>query len=374
MDLNQYFKDLETLVNIDSGTLDGHAGIDRIADFFAERFAQMGWQTKKCDLSPNAGPCLICTNREAESYDLFMIGHIDTVFTEGAAAERPFSMDEKYAYGPGVGDMKDGSLLMYYLLKDLPPQINEKLNIVAVFNPDEEMGSPYSRYAYEEYARKSRYAFVYEGKAGNGSSCVERKGGLVYTVRFKGVAGHCGAMFTNGSRSAVHEMGKWIVALSEMMDREKGTSVNVGSAHGGFKKNVVAPDATIEVDIRFECNDEPARFDAAIERLTKQAEENGIGISVERRMKPALVCTERVAEYVEHVLAITKENNIPFFLKKRGGLSDANIIATYGTICLDGLGPLGGASHSEREFMHKDSVLPCYDLSMLLFRDLAENK
>lgn len=374
MDIKQYYEDLETLVNIDSGTLDGHVGIDKIADFFAVRFEEMGWQTKKCDLSPNAGPCLICTNREAEAYDLFMIGHIDTVFTEGTAARWPFSMDEEKAYGPGVGDMKAGSLLIYYLLKDLPPDINEKLNIVAVFNPDEETGTPYSRYAYAEYAKKSRYAFVYEGMSSDGSSCAERKGGLGYTVHFKGVAGHCGAMFTNGSRSAVHEMGKWIVALSEMKDEALGTSVNVGIANGGFKKNVVAPDAMIEVDIRVADNSEPERFDNAIAELTKGAEANGIGITVARRFKPALIYTEKVAAYVEHVMTLTKAAGIPFLIRKRGGLSDANIIAGYGPLCLDGLGPAGSGSHSERECMFKNTVPQAYDLSMLLLSDLAANK
>lgn len=375
MDLRQYLKDLEYLVNIDSGSRDGHEGIGRIADFFKERYEALGWNTKKYDLSPDAGPCLICTNREAESYDLLMIGHIDTVFPLGTAAERPFRYDDTYAYGPGASDMKDSSLLMYYILKELPREVNEKLNIVVVYNPDEEIGSPYSRYVYKPYAERTRYAFVYEGSSATGASCAERKGGLGYTVRFKGVAGHCGYVFTNGAKSAVHEMGRWIVALADMQDESRGTSVNVGIAHGGITKNTVAPDAMIEVDIRIKDNSEPARFDSVIARLTEEARSRGIGIEVERRFKPALVYTDEVRAYVEHVCEITQAANIPFHHAPRGGLSDANILASYGCICLDGLGlSSGGGSHSPTEKTQYKTAEHFKNLSLFLIKDIAENK
>ena len=375
MDMQQYLKDLEYLVNIDSGSRDGFAGLDRIAEFFKEHFEGLGWQTEKHDLSPDAGPCLICTNRKAEKYDLLMIGHIDTVFPLGTAAERPFRYDDTYAYGPGAADMKDSSLLMYYIIKELPPEVNEKLNIVVVYNPDEEIGSCYSRYAYKDYAERSRYAYVYEGASQKGESCAERKGGIVYKVRFTGVAGHCGYAFTNGAKSAVHEMGRWIVALSDMQDEKIGTSVNVGIAHGGITKNTVAPDAMIEVDIRIKDNSEPLRFDSAIACLTEEAKERGIGIEVERRFKPALVYTDEVRAYVEHVCEITKAAGIPFSHAPRGGLSDANILASYGCICLDGLGvAAGGGSHSPAEKSQYKTAEHFKNLSLFLMKDLAENK
>lgn len=375
MDMQQYLKDLEYLVNIDSGSKDGFAGLDKIADFFRERFEALGWQTEKHDLSPDAGPCLICTNRKAEKYDLLMIGHIDTVFPLGTAAERPFRYDDTYAYGPGASDMKDGSLLMYYIIKELPRELNEKLNIVVVYNPDEEIGSIYSRNAYKSYAERTRYAFVYEGSSATGASCAERKGGIGYTVRFKGVAGHCGYVFTNGAKSAVHEMGRWIVALSDMQDEAIGTSVNVGIAHGGITKNTVAPDAMMIVDIRIKDNSESDRFEEAIARLTEAAEKRGIGVEIDRVFKPALVYTDEVRAYVEHVCEITKAAGIPFSHAPRGGLSDANILASYGTICLDGLGPSsGGGSHSPDEKSQYKTAEHFKNLSLFLMKDIAENK
>ena len=55
-------------------------------------------------------------------------------------------------------------------------------------------------------------------------------------------------------------------------------------------------------------------------------------------------------------------------------ISDANLIAPYGPICLDGLGPIGDDCHSRDEYLDIDSVMPFYKLSQVLIRDLADSK
>ena len=65
---------------------------------------------------------------DEEEIDILMVGHMDTVFPKGTVAERPFTMDEKKAYGPGVDDMKSGLLNMYYVVKELVKE-NTKLRL-----------------------------------------------------------------------------------------------------------------------------------------------------------------------------------------------------------------------------------------------------
>ena len=372
MQLDQYLKELEYLVNIDSGSEDSE-GVSKVADFFSDKFSSLGWNVREHEFDGKCGKCVICTNREADHYDLLLIGHIDTVFPHGTCAERPFRIEGNRAYGPGVCDMKHGSLLMYYLMKDLPAEINEKLNIVVVFNPDEEIGSIYSKYVYEEYARKADYGFVYEA-SGESGCCAERKGGLWYTIDFTGKGGHCGYMFTNGAKSAIHEMGKWIVKFSEMASIEKNTTVNVGLANGGIKGNVVAPEASMKIDVRIADNSEIERFDNAIEEMTAAAKERGIEVKIKRAFKSAMAYTEKTDKYIKHIEKITKENGIEFKHRARGGISDANILSGFGVLCLDGMGPTGGDDHCADEYMEIDSVIPYYNLSALLIKDLADNK
>ena len=181
-------------------------------------------------------------------------------------------------------------------------------------------------------------------------------------------------MFTNGAKSAVHEMGKWIVKFSEMASIEKNTTVNIGIANGGIKSNVVAPKANMKIDVRFAENSEIKRFDEAVANMTDDANKYGIGVDIYRTIKNAMPYTEKTDRYIKHIQKITSENGILFKHKARGGLSDANVLAGFGVLCIDGMGPTGDADHSPDEYMEIDSVIPYYNLSMLLIKDLADRK
>lgn len=373
MNMDTYLSELEYLVNIDSGS-DNPAGLARVASFFSERFKELGWIVEVHDFAPAGGPCVICRNREAEQYDMFLIGHIDTVFAEGTCAERPFRIEDGIAYGPGVADMKHGCLMMYYLMKDLPASLNEKLNIVVVFNPDEEINSRFSRTVYIPYAEKSTYAFLYEACSKNYELCVERKGSTGLTVKFFGQAGHCGYAFTNGGRSAVSEMARWIVGLDSLQSRERNTTVNVGVANGGTKSNVIPDHAEIRASIRYFDPTEIDRINAKLEELKRSAEEHEIGVEITTTIKEPLVPSEEARAYFEHLKALSAARGLDVQFASRGGLSDANILAKYGPICVDGMGPVGGSGHSEKEYLLLSTIPELYDFSMMVFEDLAANK
>ena len=72
------------------------------------------------------------------------------------------------------------------------------------------------------------------------------------------------------------------------------------------------------------------------------------------------------------MLELCKAHGLPVTFKARGGLSDANLIAQCGAVCIDGLGPAGGSGHSPNEYMLTDTIQTAYDLSMLLLKDLAD--
>lgn len=373
MNLEVYLSELEYLVNIDSGS-DDIDGLNKMADFFSEKFAGLGWKVKNFDFAPNGGRCVICTNRDAEHYDLMLIGHLDTVFPRGTSEKRPFRIEGNVAYGPGVCDMKHGCLLMYHLMKELPSEINDKLNIVVVFNPDEEIGSHKSKAVYEDYARRSEYAYIYEASSTIGARCVKRKGACGLSADFYGKAGHCGSVFANGAKSAVSEMARWIVALDALQSREKGTMVNVGVANGGTKRNIVADRATIKTSIRYSDPTEVERVNAVIEKLLAESEEHGIRVEVSRSSKLPLVPSEKAEKYIKHLEELTRAHGFDYSFDERGGLSDANIIAQFGAICIDGMGPSGTKAHCDEEYMLIDSVIPSFDYSNLLIKDLADNK
>ena len=107
-----YLQELEQIVNMDSPS-NYPEGNARVADFFHERFVDMGWQVVQHEFDPSIGPCLEARNNNSDKIDFLLIGHMDTVFPRGTCNDRPYSVAGNRAYGPGVGDMKSGSLLIY---------------------------------------------------------------------------------------------------------------------------------------------------------------------------------------------------------------------------------------------------------------------
>ena len=79
LDLEQYLRELEVLVNTDSGQ-GNPEGITAVGDFFADRFSSLGWIVEKYDLRPHTGNCTVAKNREADHYDLMLIGHVPKRF------------------------------------------------------------------------------------------------------------------------------------------------------------------------------------------------------------------------------------------------------------------------------------------------------
>ncbi len=143
---DQFLWDLETLVNVDSGS--GYApGLATVARFFRERFERLGWHARALEFDGGSAPCLEVANRQGlpadERFDFLFLGHMDTVFPVGTAAHRPFSIRDGRAWGPGVCDMKGGLVTMLHAAEAIEQAgFAGDLSIGIAFNSDEEIGSP----------------------------------------------------------------------------------------------------------------------------------------------------------------------------------------------------------------------------------------
>lgn len=374
IDKEKFLSELEHLVNMDSGR-GNPAGINAVGEFFADRFTAMGYIVERRALSPASGDCFIMKNREVAHYDALLLGHLDTVFPMGETAKRPFRRDEKRAYGLGVLDMKQGCLAMLYILQSLPREVNDKLNIVAIFNPDEEMGSIHSEPVLKEYARRTDYAYIFEAASTDGSHTIERKGLTCFKSTLHGIAGHAGYIFDGGSVSAINELIYWANAFNSLHSKERGTGVNIGVIHAGVAANIVPDTAHIELEVRYRDLNEYARLLELTEKLKAHARDAGIDITIDSlHSTPPLMPDERTYAYVERMREVANKLDIPFKLKPRGGLSDANHIAAYGPICVDGLGPTGDFDHSDREYLELSTIEPNLRFAHALLNELAEHK
>src|SRR5205085_10653661 len=120
-------------------------GVNRVADACEERFRRNGWSVERVSHAPEEGDgprlgdLLIGRTGDAESGPtVLMIGHTDTVFSDGTVGERPFHVEGDRAFGPGVCDMKSGVLAGLFAAELLRANGGFLGRIVYVCNPDEE--------------------------------------------------------------------------------------------------------------------------------------------------------------------------------------------------------------------------------------------
>lgn len=370
--LDEYVKELEHLVNIDSGS-DDPEGTAQIAAYFADKFSQMGWLVKQVNVSEAVGPCLEITNRTAAQFDMLLIGHMDTVFSKGTAKVRPFSISGNRAYGPGVVDMKASLLSVCYAMKQL--EANGKLQSASVciaFNSDEEKSSAYSRPWLEGLAAKSKCALVVEPARADGSMVHTRRGVGRYTIEFKGVASHSGVAPEKGI-SAINELAHWISGLHAVTNYELGTNVNVGVVNGGTTANTVAENAVALVDLRMKEMSEVTRIENTIKYLLDNPKTPGIKVNIKGGVtRPPMNPSPEALVLCGKVDKIAERLGIDFKWIATGGGSDANITAAMDVPSIDGLGPIGGLSHTVEEYLELDSVEPRLQLLCELLAELAK--
>ncbi|MDA0149080.1 M20 family metallopeptidase [Vibrio sp. LaRot3] len=370
--LNDYLEELRPLIDVDCGTYTVE-GIEVIAAQFEQKFAQLdGWNVKRIDCG-KAGVGLEIRNKpEADVIDVMLIGHMDTVFPVGTAAERPMSTDAEKAYGPGVSDMKSGLLNIVYAMRNLDADVLNKLSIAICMNPDEETGSLDSVDWIQSVAKQARHVLVAEAARADGGLVKARKGMARYKFDFKGVAAHAGNEPENG-RSAITEMANWILAINAMTNFESGTTLNVGIVSGGAGANIVPEYAQAIVDVRFWSNEEYDEVDTKLNALKAQPFTPDVVVEMDREAyKPSMVASEQTQALMALVEESAQELNIDINWKEVGGGSDANNTAILGVPTLDGLGPIGAGFHSDQEYLLLESIEPRIRMLMRVLEKLAK--
>jgi len=364
--LPDLLRDLERLVNIDSGSYT-KAGVDEVGRFTADLLRDLG-AVVATEPGGELGDIVIGTfEGPAGGARPLLIGHMDTVFDPGTAAERPFSIAHGRATGPGVTDMKSGLLAALHALAALRQLGDETAargawlpfeRLTFIANPDEEIGSPVSTPHIRSHAARSDLALVLECARENGDIVSSRKGVADLHLRIHGRAAHAGVEPHRG-RSAVLEAAYKVVALHGLNGRWPGVTVNVGVIGGGTRANVVAQEATLAVDLR------------ATERTSMEEAEAALRAICATSTIPDVTCQiEEIARHwpmeklpasarlVEHAQALAERLGFAANDAATGGASDANTTAGMGVPSLDGLGPVGGNDHSPLEYLEVDSIVP----------------
>ena len=352
---------LREMVDIDSGSYN-KPGIDAVGAV-VQRFMDSQNIPLEVVRQQKHGDCL----RASVPWDgpagnaggnIVLMGHRDTVFPDGEASRRPFTIRDGIAYGPGVADMKAGLVMNCFILAAFAKFGGSPAPLVGLFTGDEEIGSPEGRAVIEAEARRARVVFNSEPGRVSGNVVTGRKGGVFMAFRIAGKAAHSGGNFTDGI-SAIEELARKVQAIHALTDLERGITLNVGLISGGQSVNTVAPWAEGQIDLRYVAPDDKDELLARIGAILERSFVPGTRTewSVKGEFLP-LTQTPTAKRLFEIYVSAAADTGFQTDGEFTGGCADSGFTAAIGTPTICAVGPVGGKAHSPEEFMRIDTLVP----------------
>ena len=179
-----------------------------------------------------------------------------------------------------------------------------------------------------------------------------RKGVGRYIIKVEGKASHAGTSYQKGINANLEGAIK-LQKYSELLNFDEGTIVNVGKIEGGIGINTVSPHCEMMMEFRFDKKSEQNRVMSEVERITNTSYVEGTISHAEGIIQRGVM--EENTKQLELIKFFEELTSQTIPKERRGGVSDANIIASFGVTTLDGFGPYGDGDHTLKERALKSS-------------------
>lgn len=364
---------LETVVNVDSGTGDVDGG-RKVAALLVERLKALGAtiETVPAEI-PGLPDNTVATLTGTGKGRILMIGHLDTVFDPGTAARRPFRIEGDRAMGPGVSDEKGGVVQGLYALQILKGLgFKDFKQIVFLIETSEERGSPGTRKLIDRLIRDSDVELNLEPGDAPDVLTVWRKGSNSFYIDVKGRAAHAGVAPQDG-RNAAEELIYQLDALKPFPKSGDGMTANLTLMSAGSRYNIIPEDASAAINVRVRDKADAEQVARVLEARAKAPSIPDTKVTIRRDTSfpplPSNAATDALADRAE---AIYAGLGLKIGRGGNGGASESALAADLGVPALDGLGPVGGGFHSEKEYLDLKTVTPRLYLLTKLIMELGK--
>jgi glutamate carboxypeptidase len=376
---------VEEWAAINSGST--HArGIAAMIASLKDSFSSLGGSMSEISLKPlrsitlqgqkevHLGTALHIKKHPNAAIQVFLGGHLDTVFPP----ESPFQKTERKSnntlHGPGVADMKGGLVILLKTLEAFERSpFAGAIGWEVLINPDEEIGSPGSTPLFGPIAKRNHLGLIFEPAFPDGALVSKRKGSANITVVAKGRSAHAGRDFFEG-RNALTALARFLLRAELLTDKGKGITVNVGQMHGGHAANVVPDEALGILNLRTERAED---LTSTLQQLHDFAEEESGAEGLQLNLEIDS-CTPPKLFDASHQLLFqayrdcAKELDIPLLCRPSGGVCDGSRLQAEGLPNLDTLGAVGGHIHTTSEYIDTSSLVQRTLLSTLFLFRLAK--
>lgn len=384
---------LEQIVNINSGTMN-FAGVRKVGDVLRPRFEALGFKVTWVDGAPFERAGHLVATRAGRGKHVLLIGHMDTVFEPDHPLQKWQRVDANIARGPGTSDMKGGIIVGLAALDALrQAKLLDSLHITVVLHGDEEdSGRPLdlARRDLIEAAKAADIAIGLENAANDPKTAVTaRRSSTGWVVNVKAKSEHSSQIFADDvGAGAAYELGRILNGFYQEVRGAQFVTFNPGliasSTQVNFKReplgatlsgknNIIAPVAIASGDLRTLTMQE---LQETREKMRKVVENGNLPhTSAEISFTdsyPPMAPTEGNRKLLSMYDAVSRDlgfGPVGEVNPRNAGAADISFAADHVEMAIDGLGLLGGGSHTPEEFADlRTYKIQTQRLAVLLYR------
>jgi glutamate carboxypeptidase len=354
----------------ESPTFDA-AAVNRMMDLAARDLALLGARIDRIPGRMGLGDCVRARFPHPAgdaAPGICVMAHLDTVHPVGTLAKLPIRREGNRCYGPGILDMKGGTVISVEAIRlILAAGMQTQLPVTFLLTSDEEIGSPSTRDIIEAEAARSKFVLVPEPARPDGGVVTGRYAIARFNLKTTGRPSHAGARLAEG-RSAIREMAKQIVAIEDMTSDD--CTFSVGVIHGGQWVNCVSTTCEAEALSMAKRQED---LDAGVQRmLGLRSGANDVVLEVTRGVtRPVWEADAKGMALFGQARRIANAIGYDINPQSSGGGSDGNFTGAMGVATLDGLGVQGELAHTLEEHVLIDSLVPRAKLMAGLLTTLA---
>ncbi len=288
------------------------------------------------------------TKEERSKKPLIVSAHLDTVFPANTSLHVTREPDR--IYGPGIGDNSMGVAALFglsWLLRERKIELPGDVWFVA--NAGEEgLGDLRGMKAVADRFGADVTAYLVIEGASLGHVYHRAIGVRRYRVTARTAGGHSWSDY--GQPSAIHELTRLVTQITSLyVPSVPRTSLNVGRISGGTGVNVLAAEATFELDLRSENPNTLDELIRQVEDLIHAASHPGVTIECEiigRRPAGEIPTDHPLVKLGEECL-----RDLGWKAELTAGSTDANIPLSRGYPALVLGVTTGGGAHTVHEYI-----------------------
>ena len=384
---------LEQIVNVNSGTMN-FAGVRKVGDMLAPRFEALGFKVTWVDGKPFGRAGHLLATRAGRGRHVLLIGHIDTVFEPDHPLQKWTRVDANTARGPGAADMKGGIIVGLGALDALrEAKLLDNLQITVVLHGDEEdSGRPLdlARRDLIDAAKAADIAIGLENAADDPTKAVTaRRSSTGWVVKVKATSAHSSQIFADDvGAGAAYELGRILNGFYQEVRGAEFATFNPGliasSTQVDFKReplgatlsgknNIITPDAIASGDLRTLTVKELEETRAKMRKVVENGNLPHTSAEISfTDSYPPMAPTDGNRKLLSMYDGVSRDlgfGPVTEVNPRNAGAADISFAADHVEMAIDGLGLLGGGSHTPEEFADlRTYKIQTQRLAVLLYR------